>query len=63
VQNDIKTYTVEHIYLTISTYLTQFTLLSCLDGMSVTDAGILPKQDEKFPYKHFIPARWDELFL
>jgi hypothetical protein len=29
--------------------------LSHLDGIAATDAGIPPKRDEKFPYKHFIP--------
>jgi hypothetical protein len=29
--------------------------LSRLDGISATDAGIPPKRDEKFPYKHFSP--------
>jgi hypothetical protein len=33
-----------------------------LDGISATDSGISPKQDEKFPYIHFIPAGQDELF-
>ena len=34
------------------------------DGISVqpTNAGIPPKQDEKFPYKHFIPPSRDEKF-
>ena len=29
---------------------------------SVSDAGIAAKQDEKFPYKHFIPPSRDEKF-
>jgi hypothetical protein len=28
--------------------------------ISATDAGIPPKQDEKFPYKHFIPSSRDK---
>ena len=29
---------------------------------TATDAGIPPKRDEKFPYKHFIPPSRDEKF-
>jgi hypothetical protein len=35
---------------------------SRLDVISATDARIPPKQDEKFPYKHFIPSSRDKKF-